>query len=113
MADEFKSLGFDFYCPHCDLTQHHAVREMIDHISSKYGRLDFLINNIERGGMPIVHGSYNLGVNTNQWQLEFDTTLKAKWNLFDCAYPLMQKSGSGAVTNISSIAGRIGSFECI
>ena len=42
-------------------------------IKEKYGRLDILINNIERGGWPKVHGEYV----EDQWDLEIETTLKA------------------------------------
>ena len=46
------------------------IRKVVDH----FGRLDLLINNIERGGWPIVHGSYV----PEQWDLEIETTLRAK-----------------------------------
>jgi 3-oxoacyl-[acyl-carrier protein] reductase len=58
--------------------------------------------------MPVVHGSYDLAHNHEQWNLELDTTLKAKWLLFQHIYPLMQQRSGGAVVNISSIAAIIG-----
>jgi len=63
------------------------------------------VNNIERGGMPVVHGSYDHPHNTEQWDLEISTTLKAKWLLFHHCLPLLLESGEAAVVNISSIAG--------
>ncbi len=76
------------------------IQSVIDH----YGRLDILINNIERGGWPVVHGPYTM----DQWDLEMATTLRAKRWLFDAALPHLTASGNGAVVNISSIAGIVG-----
>lgn len=70
--------------------------------------LHFLVNNLERGGMPVVHGPYN----EQQWELETDTTLKAKWWVMNRALPLLRQGGSAeapaAVVVISSIAGLVG-----
>jgi 3-oxoacyl-[acyl-carrier protein] reductase len=87
-----------------DLRDPEAVRALFAEISRKYGRLDILINNIERGGMPVVHGEYT----SDQWELELATTLKAKRWVFHHALPLLKASGQGAVVNISSIAGLVG-----
>ena len=65
-----------------------------------FGKEDILINNIERGGWPVVHGPYT----TDQWDLELTTTLKAKRWVFDAALPHLKASGDGLVINISSIA---------
>ncbi|MGI9537180.1 MAG: SDR family NAD(P)-dependent oxidoreductase, partial [Desulfocapsaceae bacterium] len=54
------------------------------------------------------HGSYELEVNRDQWQLEFNTTLKAKWNLYRHSCDLLSCCQDGAVINISSIAARVG-----
>ncbi|MFW8600352.1 SDR family NAD(P)-dependent oxidoreductase [Desulfobacterota bacterium M19] len=87
-----------------DLRQEDEVRELAARIKSEYGCLDILINNIERGGMPIVHGPYT----PEQWELEMATTLRAKWLVFQETLHLLKKSAQGAVVNISSIAGLIG-----
>ena len=87
-----------------DLRDQAQVKELCHRISREYGHLDILINNIERGGMPIVHGPYT----PEQWDLEMDTTLKAKWWVFQAALPLLKKAEQGAVVNISSIAGLVG-----
>jgi len=108
MIEEFNQCGYRFICQPCDLTKPDDVRKLLSFIEVHVGRLHFLINNIERGGMPVVHGSYELQVNSSQWQLEFETTIKSKWELFQRSIPLIQKSGGGSVTNISSISGKIG-----
>ena len=77
-------------------------------IDERFGGLDILFNNIERGGMPILHGGYDREVNREQWRLEMDTTLHAKWIVFEQALPLLRRSPEASVVNISSIAGIIG-----
>jgi 3-oxoacyl-[acyl-carrier protein] reductase len=76
------------------------VRQVVEH----FGRFDILINNIERGGWPVVHGPYT----QEQWNLEMETTLRAKRWVFDAALPHLKASGNGVVINFSSIAGMVG-----
>ncbi len=91
-----------------DLRQPDQVAGLIHRIDQRFGLLDILINNIERGGMPVVHGGYDLEVNRDQWELEFATTVKAKWLVFNQALPLLKKAEQGAVVTLSSMAGMIG-----
>ena len=91
-----------------DLRDAAQVKDLVRQIQERFGALHILINNIERGGMPIVHGSYDLDVNRDQWDLEMDTTLKAKWLVVHNTLPLMKSSGEGVIINVSSIAGIAG-----
>ncbi|NOX26182.1 MAG: SDR family oxidoreductase [Deltaproteobacteria bacterium] len=101
---QFQALPGHHLVVKTDLRDPNQIKELCRQIDNDYGRLDILINNIERGGMPIVHGSYT----PEQWDLEMDTTLKAKWWVFQEAMPLLKKSKQAAVVNISSIAGEPG-----
>ena len=87
-----------------DLRSPTDVENLVNELKTRFDCLDILINNIERGGMPIVHGEYT----SDQWDLELETTLKAKRWIFKHTLPLLKKSGNGSVINISSIAGLIG-----
>lgn len=90
-----------------DLRDPVQVDALFQRIKNEFGSLNILINNIERGGMPIVHGAYT----PEQWALEMDTTVKAKWLVFNAALPLLAKGlpgGGSAVVNITSIAGEVG-----
>jgi 3-oxoacyl-[acyl-carrier protein] reductase len=91
-----------------DLRDKEQVKELITQIREQFGRLHVLVNNIERGGMPVVHGAYDKEVNREQWNLEMDTTLKAKWLAVHYGLGLMKESGGGVIINISSIAGLVG-----
>lgn len=105
METEFTDKGYSFLSLAVDLRSDEAVKTLITRTKERFGTLQILVNNIERGGMPVVHGSYDQPHNREQWDLEISTTLKAKWLLFHHALPLMRESREGAVLNISSIAG--------
>ena len=87
-----------------DLRQVEAAPALVDAVAGRFGRLDILVNNIERGGWPVVHGAYV----REQWDLEQETTLRAKRWVFAAALPHLKSSGDGAVVNVSSIAGLVG-----
>jgi 3-oxoacyl-[acyl-carrier protein] reductase len=81
-----------------------AIAALIEKVIARFGRLDILINNIERGGWPVVHGPYV----PDQWDLELATTLRAKQWVFAAALPHLKSSGDGVVITFSSIAGIVG-----
>lgn len=96
--------GTDALIVRTDLTDTEAVAGLVEQVIGRYGRLDILINNIERGGWPVVHGAYV----RSQWDMEMATTLRAKHWVFEAALPHLKASGNGAVINFSSIAGIVG-----
>ncbi|MBU0728833.1 MAG: SDR family oxidoreductase [Proteobacteria bacterium] len=101
---EVSELAGDHLIVEVDLRDPDQIQDLVRRIRDKYGSLDILINNIERGGMPVVHGEYT----PDQWDLEMATTLKAKRWVFHHCLPLLKKSGQGAVITLSSIAGITG-----
>jgi len=107
VQDEFTGQETGHICVKADLRDKDDVRHLAEIISKDTGRLHILVNNIERGGMPVVHGSYDRDINREQWQLELDTTLLAKRLLFENCLPLLRKADAAVVINISSIAGMV------
>lgn len=107
LIDQLASLPGGHITIKTDLRDPDQVETLMHRIDHDFGSLDILINNIERGGMPIVHGPYT----PEQWALEMDTTVKAKWLVFNASLPLLRKKGlmgGSAVVNITSIAGEVG-----
>ena len=105
---EFAGFGENHLAIPVDLRDAAQVKSLVRQVQERFGALHILINNIERGGMPVVHGSYDIEVNRDQWDLDIDTTLKAKWLVAHNALPLMMNSGEGVIINVSSIAGLVG-----
>ncbi|MDY0163689.1 SDR family oxidoreductase [Desulfobotulus sp.] len=104
MEKAFRQSGRPFRIFDIDLRQTAAIPELVEDVRRHFGRLDILINNIERGGMPVVHGKYTC----EQWNLEQETTLRAKHWLAEAALPHLKASGDGCLINISSIAALTG-----
>ncbi|MCP4748416.1 MAG: SDR family oxidoreductase [Desulfobacteraceae bacterium] len=94
----------DHFIVRIDLQDTSAISDMVQQVMDRYGRLDILINNIERGGWPVVHGEYTSG----QWDLELATTLRSKQWVFNASLAGLKASGNGVVINFSSIAGLVG-----
>lgn len=81
-----------------------AIGRLLHRIIDRFGRLDILVNNIERGGWPVVHGPYV----QDQWDLELATTLRSKRWVFNAALPHLLAADEAVVINFSSIAGIVG-----
>ena len=90
MQKEFAGYGENHFTVRADLRDAVQVKSLVEEIQKRFGVLHILVNNIERGGMPVVHGSYDRDVNKGQWDLEMDTTLKAKWLAGHNVLPLMK-----------------------
>ncbi|HBI15547.1 MAG TPA: 3-oxoacyl-ACP reductase [Desulfobulbaceae bacterium] len=108
VAAEFARRSPDHILVQTDLRNHDEVASLLQTVRRTCGSLHILVNNIERGGMPVIHGSYDREINQEQWQLEMDTTLLAKRLLFEAALPLLREAGQATVINISSIAALVG-----
>ena len=104
MKNDFAQTGTEHLIARANLLKTSKIHRLIQNVMDNFGRLDILINNIERGGWPVVHGPYV----KEQWDLEMETTLRAKRWVFDAALSSLKKSGNGVVINLSSIAGITG-----
>ena len=103
LEKDLAATGAEFCILHADLREPDSAKLLAQQTVERLGRLDLLVNNVERGGWPVVHGPYTPA----QWDLEMQTTLFAKRNIFDACLPFLKRQG-GAVINISSIAARVG-----
>ena len=104
MQQDFADTGQDHLIMRVNLRNTETIEKMVARVIDRFGQLDILINNIERGGWPVVHGAYT----RDQWDLEMETTLRAKKWVFEAAFPWLKKSDAGCVINFSSIAGLVG-----
>ena len=104
MKQDFEEANAEYFVVMTNLLDTDKIPSLVDKVIGRFGHLDILINNIERGGWPVVHGAYT----RKQWDLELATTLRAKWWVYSSVLPYLKASGDGVVVNISSIAGLIG-----
>jgi len=104
LKDDVAPFGSDALVVRTDLLDVQSIHALVQKVMDRFGRLDILINNIERGGWPVVHGPYT----QEQWDLEMATTLRAKMWVFNAALPYLKSSQNSVVINLSSIAGIVG-----
>jgi 3-oxoacyl-[acyl-carrier protein] reductase len=104
LKEDFARIGQDHLIIKTDLLDTDKIPALVKTVVDRFGRLDILINNIERGGWPAVHGTYD----REQWDLEMATTLRAKQWVFESALPHLKASEDGIVINLSSIAAIVG-----
>ena len=100
MEADFAATSAEHHIVTADLRQVDQVARLARFVRDRYGRLDILVNNIERGGWSVVHGPYV----EEQWDLEIETTLKATRWVFDAMFSLLKASEDAVVINLSSVA---------
>jgi NAD(P)-dependent dehydrogenase (short-subunit alcohol dehydrogenase family) len=84
----------------CDVTDRLDVDDAIQACIDTYGRIDILINNVGRSepGDPAA-------LEETVWDAQMDVNLKSAYLTCHTVLPIMERQGSGAVVNISSVAG--------
>lgn len=82
-----------------DVTQSDSIKELVDGVLAREGRIDVLHNNV---GTTIMGGPVEL--TEAQWDLMFDVNLKSAFLTCKHVLPVMLRQGRGVITNISSIA---------
>lgn len=88
----------------CDVAEEAAVKAALSAVEARWGRLDALVNN---AGVAV----FKPAVETSraEWQRVMDVNLTGPFQTTVAAVPLMERSGGGAVVNITSISGLRGS----
>lgn len=107
LLDELKSeLGVKFKCDvlvlNFDIRNREQTEKAIDGLSKTWAGVSVLVNNagLAAGLSPLQDGS------VDDWDQMIDTNVKGLLYISRKAIPLMIKSGSGHIVNITSIAAR-------
>jgi short-subunit dehydrogenase len=87
-----------------DLTDEVAVKRAIDHIISKYGHIDVLINNAGYGFVGAIEET-----SAKEAEQVMAINVHATLRMIRFVLPHMREKRSGHIINLSSIAGLIGS----
>ena len=91
---------------HLDVTDEQAWADLAEHLSTRYGRLDALVNN---AGIAFRYGL--METTAADFERVFAVNLEGPFLGIKALAPLMRDSGGGAVVNIGSAAGMTGHFS--
>ncbi len=105
-VSEIEKLGRKGLAICADVSDDAAVREMIDTVVAKLGRLDILINNA--GYTKFVPLADLDGLTDENWDRVMAVNVKGTFYCSRAAIPRMKQSGGGQIVNLASIAGIIG-----
>lgn len=101
-VEEFHTRGLDLMAMSVNVGKSEQVKELIQAIEEKFGRLDILINNV---GTNILTPSL-VEADEGLWDKIIQTSLKSAFLVSRQAVSMMRKGGGGKIVNISSIAAR-------
>jgi 3-oxoacyl-[acyl-carrier protein] reductase len=88
----------------CDVTAPRAVRETVDAIVARWGRVDVLVNNA--GGFSVIRRTEDIP--EAEWDAIFRLNVTSAFLASKAVLPIMRRQRAGAIVNLSSIAGRAG-----
>ena len=95
----------------CDVSDDQAVRMMVERIENEFGRLDVLVNNAAMTHF-VDHGDLD-GMTEPMWDRILNVNLKGPFFVTRAASKLLATGQSGAVVNVSSVAGETGKGSSI
>ncbi|MEM9547839.1 MAG: SDR family oxidoreductase [Bacteroidota bacterium] len=104
--ETLKGEGLDVELLPLEITNENQVNALVQHIKKTYGKLDILVNNA-----GIMHKGEPGGINTAEivsaevLRETFDVNFFGLVNLTQKLVPLIKKSDSGRIINVSSILG--------
>jgi 3-oxoacyl-[acyl-carrier protein] reductase len=99
-AEQVTMAGGTAHVVHVELTEEQSIRNLIQVINEKLGRLDILVNNA-----GVTHSAPLEQTSTEDWQRCISINARAPFILCREALPLLKKSPAAYIINISSVVG--------
>lgn len=101
VAADLRRQGGKAECIELDVTDAEGVRQAIDEVAGRYGRLDALVNNAGTDKTLSVEE-----ISVEDWNRVVDVNLRGPFLTSKFALPHMRKQGSGTIINIVSTAAK-------
>ena len=93
--------GFDAIAIETDVKEKDDIQNLVKFTMNKYNRLDILVNNAGIGGTLDFMEDYGDDI----FEELLSVNLKGVWYGMKAVLPIMKQQGSGAIVNVSSVAG--------
>ncbi|MFZ5800555.1 MAG: 3-oxoacyl-[acyl-carrier-protein] reductase [Candidatus Omnitrophota bacterium] len=98
-----ESSGAEAMAAQCDVRDFAAVKEWVESVRQRFGRLDILVNNA-----GVLRDKAFMLMEKNDWDAVVDTNLNGLFNVTRACIVTFLKQKSGQIVNISSVSGIIG-----
>lgn len=85
---------------HGDATSESDIASVVERAMAEFGAIDLLVNNVARTTKATL-----METTSEDWDLEFQGTLKSAFLVCKAVLPLMVRQGGGAIVNIGSVNG--------
>jgi len=95
----------DFLICRGDVSEYSEVKNMIEEVIFKFGKIDVLINNA-----GITKPKFFMDVDENEWDMMLKVNLKSMYNCCHNVLPYMIKRHYGKIINMSSVVAKSGSI---
>jgi NAD(P)-dependent dehydrogenase (short-subunit alcohol dehydrogenase family) len=102
-AAAVRALGGDSVALTSDVTRRDDIAHMVATALETFGRLDILVNNA-----GVFRAEPVQAIDDAHWERVMDINAKAVFFACQAALPQMQAAGRGAIVNVASMAGKIG-----
>ncbi|TVY07545.1 SDR family NAD(P)-dependent oxidoreductase [Paenibacillus cremeus] len=106
VVEHIKASGGSASFFRADVFQSEDLRKLIEYATETYGRLDILMNNAYKG-----HATSVLEQEEADWDMVFNSSVKAAFLGCKYALPAMIKAGAGSIINTASIHGLLGGLR--
>ena len=101
VVEKIKGDGGEAIFVDVDVSDHEAVKKMVEDTVDAFGRLDYAVNNAGIGGAQADTGEYEI----ENWLQVIDINLNGVFYCMRYEIPQMLENGGGAIVNMSSILG--------
>lgn len=98
LANPLREQGLKIETVSCDVTSEEQVKQGVEYIAQKYGKIDVLINN---AGVAVLGGVHEL--TQKDWDLSFNVNVKGIYLMSKYVVPYMKEKNYGRIINISSV----------
>jgi NAD(P)-dependent dehydrogenase (short-subunit alcohol dehydrogenase family) len=104
LARELVAEGREALALKADVTAAPEVRQAVDAVLGRWGRIDVLVNNA--GGFSVIRRTEDIP--DDEWEAIFRFNVTSAFLCAKAVLPQMKRQRSGAIVNLSSVAGRAG-----
>ena len=99
-VENLKNNGQEVLGYEVDIRDYQKVKEAVEDIKNKYGKIDILINN---AGVCRLEKFMNMDDSLRDFH--FDINIKGTWNVTKACLPYIKETKNGSIVNLSSVTG--------